>query len=74
MSYRKDIFGSGVSPLAKIVYVWLSESGGGSISNKEIGSVFGRTDVHVSNVLGELGREGYIRAVGTKRGRVIEVL
>ena len=71
MSFRDDIFTSSASPLAKIVYVWLCHNGGGVISNKEIGAVFGRTDVHVSNTLTELSREGFIKTIGGKKNRVI---
>lgn len=73
--YNKEIFSSEVSPLAKLVYIWLWESGSNSVvvSNADIAEKFGRSVVHISGVLGELEDAGYISMAGRRR-RVISLL
>lgn len=73
MNYMEVVVDERITPFARLLYIWLSERGGGSVTNKEIASVFGRSDVHISNTLGELERKGYITMEGLKRGRVISV-
>lgn len=68
----------GVSPLAKLVYIYLNKEKGDdnkvSVSNKELGRCFGKTGVRISFVLRELSDSGYIKMDGQKRARSFEIV
>ena len=72
MKFRKEIFTSEMSPLAKLVYIWMHTKGSKTISvtNSEIASTFDRSVVHVSGVMRELESAGFISTSGRRRRKI----
>lgn len=78
IEFSEKIFQEEVSPLAKLVYIYLNREKGDdkkvSVSNRELGDCFGKTGVRISVVLKELSDMGYIRMSGQKKARTFEII